>query len=86
MPDLNALEKRFDKHISIYAANGKESKRVADALERLIQYNSERDVKVDEMYALFNDGKTATKITKWVFTFIMATGGAFLLFKNILKL
>jgi len=30
--EIESLEGRFDRHLEIYAENGKESKRVADAL------------------------------------------------------
>ena len=71
--------------LEIYAQNGKESKRVADALERLIEHSKERDAKVDEMYEFFYGGHVVTRVAKVAGTFIMACGGAYLMFKSILK-
>lgn len=54
---LEALEGRLDdhiaiysRHVQIYADNGKESKRVADILEKMVERSVERDAKVDKMY------------------------------------
>jgi hypothetical protein len=83
--ELNKIEGRLDRHLEIYAQNGKESKRVADALERLIEHSKERDAKVDEMYEFFYGGHVVTRVAKVAGTFIMACGGAYLMFKSILK-
>jgi len=82
---VNHLDQRFDRHLEIYANNSKESKRVADAIERMEEHSRCRDVKVDEMYAVFNDGKVATKIAKWMFAFLIALGGAWLMIKQIIR-
>lgn len=79
------IEEKLDRHLEIYKNNGKESKRVADALERLIEHSKERDAKVDEMYVFFSDGKVATKIAKFVGTTFVAVLSTYLLFKNITK-
>ena len=86
-PEQHAMyiEEKLDAHLKIYAANGKESKRVADALEKLIAHSQERDAKVDEMYVFFSDGKIATKIAKFVGTGFVAILSTYLLFKNITK-
>lgn len=83
--ELEKIEGRLDRHLEIYAANGKESKRVADALERLIEHSMQRDVKVDEMYEFFSGGVAVSKAAKFLGTFIVACGGAYLMFKNIMK-
>ena len=83
--ELNKIEGRLDRHLEIYAQNGKESKRVADALERLIEHSKERDERVDEMYEFFSGGHVVTRVAKFTGTFIMAIGGAYLMFKSILK-
>ena len=83
--ELNKIEGRLDRHLEIYAENGKESKRVADALERLIEHSKERDAKVDEMYEFFSGGLVVSRVAKFTGTLIVATGGAYLMFKSILK-
>lgn len=79
------IEERLDKHLEIYAKNGKESRRVADALEKIIAHSMERDKKVDEMYQFFSDGKIATRLAKFLGTSFVALLSAYLLVKNILK-
>jgi hypothetical protein len=79
------IEEKLDRHLEIYKNNGKESKRVADALEKLITLSQERDAKVDEMYIFFSDGKIATKIAKFIGTSFVAVLSTYLLFKNIIK-
>lgn len=79
------LEKRFDTHLQVYAANGKESARVAAVLERLEEHSRERDAKVDEMFDVYQSFKFGKKGIFWLigtFTFI---GGAILMAKQILK-
>lgn len=39
-----------------------------------------------EMYELFNDGKTLTKVFKWAFRVTVALGGAYLMIRTIIKL
>jgi hypothetical protein len=86
-PEQHAMyiEDKLDRHLEIYKNNGKESKRVADALEKLIAHSKERDQKVDEMYVFFSDGKVATKLAKFVGTSFVAILSTYLLFKNITK-
>ena len=79
------IEEKLDRHLEIYKNNGKESKRVADALEKLIAHSQERDVKVDEMYEFFSSGKIATKLAKFVGTSFVALLSTYLIIKNILK-
>lgn len=57
LDELNILEDRFHTHLLIYANNGVESKRVADALVLLVEHSALRDVKVDTMYAKFTIDK-----------------------------
>lgn len=85
MTSLKELDKKLDKHLEIYANNGYESKRVADALERLIAHSQERDIRVDEMYEFFSSGKLISRVAKFSGTFIVACAGAWLMFKQIIK-
>jgi len=73
LSEIGSLESRFDRHLQIYAENGKESKRVADALERLLEQSDVRDVKVDAMYADYaadkvvsaSDGRRMKTVVLW---------------------
>lgn len=82
--DIAKIEVKLENHLEVYASNGKESKRVADALERLIEHSKERDIKVDEMYHFFSGGKVVSRMAKFTGTLIVALGGAYLMFKSIL--
>lgn len=73
---VELLTKRFDKHLEIYANNGKESQRVADNLEALIQQNN-------EMYTLFSTFKGGWTVSKWVFGLFVAVGSAWVLIQKI---
>lgn len=83
--ELDKIEGKLDRHLEIYATNGKESRRVADALEKLIEHSKERDAKVDEMYEFFSGGQVITRVAKFSGTFIVACGGAYLMFKSIMN-
>ena len=80
---VDTLDERLDRHLEIYAANGKESARVANALETLINRSAERDAKVDEMLNLFNTFKGGKTVIKWIFGIIMAIGSLWLLIIKI---
>ena len=83
--DVKHLEDRFDGHLAIYANNGKESARVASALERLEQHSLDRDLKVDEMFETYNSFKVGKIGIAWLFGIFMALGSAILLVKEITK-
>lgn len=83
--ELDKIEGRLDRHLEIYAQNGKESKRVADALERLIEHSKERDAKVDEMYEVFTSTIAVSKFLKVSAVFLVSCGSAYLMAKSILK-
>jgi len=82
---LDELEGRLDRHLEIYANNGKESARVANALEKMILRSNERDKKVDEMFDAYSEFKAGKRTLKWLFGLFMAVGGAVLLIKGIIK-
>lgn len=75
---IDSIDARLDRHLEIYANNGKESKRVADALEKLI-------VQHKEMYDLFDTLKGGKTTIKWLFGVFVAIGSATLLVKQLLK-
>jgi len=82
---LEELEKRFDRHLEIYSQNGKELSRLAEAVENHIEAHKDMVEKVNEMYAIFNDGKVGTKIIKWTFRLLVGIGSAVLIYKGIVK-
>lgn len=75
---ISDVENRLDKHIDVYRANGKESKRVADALEVMIDQNK-------EMYEMFSTFKGGWTMGKWIFGFFVAIGGAVVIWQKITK-
>lgn len=83
------LEKRLDRHLEIYANNGKEMARLAIAVETMAQNDKERDVKVDEMFIAYQEFKNGRKAIVWLigglFSIFMTVGGAILMAKQILK-
>ena len=83
------VEQRLDDHIRIYKENGKESARVAAALERLEEHSRERDAKVDEMFTTYTDFKSGKKAIVWfvggLFGIFISVGSAYLMVKNIFK-
>ena len=83
--DVKHLEDRFDGHLAIYANNGKESARVASALERIERHSFERDKKVDEMFDAYQGFKIGKMGITWLFGLFMAVGGGILLVKEIMK-
>lgn len=79
------LEKRFDRHLEIYANNGKEMARLATAIEIMHKSVEERNKIVDEMFDVYQSFKFGKKGIFWfigTFTFI---GGALLMAKQIWK-
>lgn len=62
--EIEKLEGRFDKHLEIYAANGRESKRVADALEIMTAQSASQNIKVNDMYTQYMDNNAVERATK----------------------
>lgn len=82
MPNSEQLEHDFMK---------RELERFAQSFEMLLEHSKERDVKVDEMvarvdemYKVFNNGTFLVSIVKWFFGLLLAVGGGYLMFKQIL--
>lgn len=86
---VDELEVRFDKHLDIYANNGKEAARLAAAVERLIERSVDRDKRTDEMYEWFQKITIGKSAIVWVvvstFGIVTAIGTVVLMIKNILK-
>lgn len=68
-----------------------ELRRFRESFEMLLEHSRERDVKVDEMvakvdemYKVFNNGTFLVSVVKWGFGLLLAVGGGYLMFKQIL--
>jgi len=79
------LEKRFDRHLEIYANNGKEMARLAAAVERMEERANVRDEKVNEMFEVYQQFKFGKKGIFWLIGTLTFLGGAFLTAKQIMK-
>ena len=82
MPNNEQLEHDFMK---------RELERFAQSFEMLLEHSKERDVKVDEMvarvdemYKVFNNGTFLVSIVKWFFGLLLALGGGYIMFKDII--
>lgn len=86
---LRDLERRFDRHLEIYAKNGHELARLAEAVENLtISFNNHVAASVEyergmrpliEWFSNINFFKSAIM---WIFGFIIALGGTYAVIKG----
>lgn len=83
------LEKRFDRHLEIYAENNKEMHRLANIVEQMVERSQVRDKAVDEMHKTYQEFMLGRRGIIWAtagtFALFMAIGSAILMVKNILK-
>ncbi len=79
------LEKRFDRHLEIYANNGKEMARLAGAVERMEERANLRDERVSEMFEVYQQFKFGKKGIIWIIGTLTFLGGAYLMTKQIIK-
>ena len=82
MPNNEKLEHDFMKL---------ELERFAQSFEMLLEHSKERGVKVDqmvakvdEMYKVFNNGTFLVSVVKWFFGLLLALGGGYIMFKDII--
>ncbi len=68
-----------------------ELRRFRESFEMLLEHSRERDVKVDqmvakvdEMYKVFNNGTFLVSVIKWGFGLLLAVGGGYIMFKDII--
>lgn len=68
-----------------------ELRRFRESFEMLLEHSRERDVKVDqmvakvdEMYKVFNNGTFLVSVVKWFFGLLLALGGGYIMFKDII--
>ncbi len=76
-----------EQHDEIFKALGE----LTSAIHNLESHSMERDKKVDEMmakveemYKVFNNGSFLVSVVKWGFGTVLAVGGAYLMFKQII--
>lgn len=74
-----------------HAIMKEELERFRASFEMLLQHSRERDIKVDamvakveEMYKVFNNGTFLVSVIKWGFGLLLAVGGGYLMFKQII--
>jgi len=67
-----------------------ELERFSKSFELLLDHSRDRDIKVDamiekvdEMYKVFNNGTFLVSVIKWGFGLLLALGGGYMMFKNI---
>jgi len=68
-----------------------ELQKFRQSFELLLEHSRDRDVKVDamvekveEMYKVFNNGTFLVSVIKWFFGLLLAVGGGYLMFKQII--
>jgi len=68
-----------------------ELQKLRQSFEMLLEHSRDRDQKVDamvekveEMYKVFNNGTFLVSVIKWGFGLLLAVGGGYLMFKQIL--
>lgn len=82
---IKDVDSRLDKHLEIYANNGKELARLGNLLEQHMADHKDTEKKVQEMYDVFIDGRGGVKVIKILFGILVAIGSAILMVKGIFK-
>lgn len=73
----------IEQHLRQEITMQEELKRLNSILETLLVHSKERDEKVDEMYAVYNNGTFLVSVVKWGFGTLLAVGGAYMMIKSI---
>lgn len=75
-----------------HAIMKEELKKFRESFQMLLDHSKERDIKVDamvekveEMYKVFNNGTFLVSVIKWGFGLLLAVGGGYLMFKQIIN-
>jgi len=68
-----------------------ELQKLRQSFEMLLEHSRDRDQKVDamvekveEMYKVFNNGTFLVSVIKWGFGLLLAVGGGYIMFKDII--
>lgn len=67
---IETIDERLDNHLQIYANNGKESKRVADNLNILIERLASLEEKSDTVYNAYIGASWMVKGVPWLISLI----------------
>lgn len=80
---------RFNRHLEIYANNGKELKELTGVIYRIVPMFEENTKQTKEMYEIFNGisttSKWTTKIVKWIVGILLGVGSLIIMWNNIIK-
>jgi len=73
-----AFQERFNHHLEVYAKNGRELARLADAIERHIE-------RTEPMIKWFEGMTFTKKLVMWILAFFASIGGLILLIRELWK-
>lgn len=90
--EINRLQDAFNRHLEIYASNGKEIARLATCIKTHIEstkeyrkQREERDKEIDKWLEPIKTITNGKKMILYLTGFISALGGLWLLIKQIFK-
>jgi hypothetical protein len=81
------MERENYQHEEIYQALSELTQVCRNLETRVMERDKKVDemvAKVEEMYEVFNNGSFLVSVIKWGFGLILAIGGAYIMFKDIL--
>jgi hypothetical protein len=81
------MERENYQHEEIYQALSELTQVCRNLETRVMERDKKVDemvAKVEEMYKVFNNGSFLVSVIKWGFGLILAIGGAYIMFKDIL--
>lgn len=86
---LEEYQVKFDRHLEIYANNGKELKTLTDTILKIVPMFEENTKQTKEMYDVFSGiattSKWTSKIVKWVVGIFLGIGSLIIMWNNINK-
>ena len=82
---IEELESRFDRHLEIYANNGRELSRLSKLIEIHIKDHDEFKKKIEPMIK-FYEGMTFTqRMVMYMLALLASIGGLYIIIKQIFK-
>lgn len=82
-------EAMFQRHLEIYANNGKELKELREIIVEIVPMLKENTDQTKQMYEIFHGlsttGKWSSLIVKWIFGLFIGIGSFILMAKALLK-
>lgn len=79
------FQKRFDRHMEIYAQNGRELAALKEIVHELSRDVKKHVVETEKMIKFFNGMSFMQKAAMWILGVIAAVGTAFILLRDIFK-